>query len=92
MMATPLSLRACSRSNRRSTSRPEITAVNHVRTIHTAPDAVFVAISADFVDGLTMGEGEHAIEDMERELKAISPLITSIYIRPERAQDAIRAA
>ncbi|WP_380871758.1 cation transporter [Sphingomonas sp. DBB INV C78] len=32
-----------------------ITAVNHVRTIHTAPDAVFVAISADFDDALTMG-------------------------------------
>ncbi|MEL0253808.1 MAG: cation transporter, partial [Novosphingobium sp.] len=27
-------------------SRAEITSVNHIRTIHTAPDAVFVAISA----------------------------------------------
>ncbi|PMX29996.1 cation transporter, partial [Pseudomonas sp. FW301-21B01] len=31
-------------------ARPEITAVNHVRTIHTAPDSIFVAISADFRD------------------------------------------
>jgi cation diffusion facilitator family transporter len=28
--------------------RPQISAVNHVRTIHTAPDAVFVAIRAIF--------------------------------------------
>jgi divalent metal cation (Fe/Co/Zn/Cd) transporter len=69
-------------------ARSEITAVNHVRTIHTAPDAVFVAISADFADGLTMGEGERAIEDMEQQLKAISPLISAIYIRPERVEDA----
>ncbi|GEM_PF-2263760 len=36
--------------------RSQISAVNHVRTIHTAPDAVFVAISADFVDDLPMGD------------------------------------
>lgn len=69
---------------------PAITAVNHVRTIHTAPDAVFAAISADFVDGLSMGEGERLIEEMERELKALSSDITSIYIRPERREDAVR--
>jgi cation diffusion facilitator family transporter len=69
---------------------PGITAVNHVRTIHTAPDSVFVAISADFVDSLPMGEAERLIEDMETELRAISPLISSIYIRPEKREDAAR--
>jgi divalent metal cation (Fe/Co/Zn/Cd) transporter len=70
-------------------ARPEITAVNHVRTIHTAPDSVFVAISADFVDGLSMGAAERAIEDMESQLKAASPIVSSIYIRPERREDAV---
>lgn len=68
--------------------RPEITCVNHVRTVHTAPDAVFVAISADFSDELPMGEGERVIEEIEQALKAISPKISSIYIRPEKRQDA----
>jgi cation diffusion facilitator family transporter len=72
--------------------RPEITALNHVRTIHTAPNLIFVAISADFVDTLAMGEAEHLIEGMEAELKALSPQISSIYIRPEKQQDAIRLA
>lgn len=70
--------------------RPQISAVNHVRTIHTAPDAVFVAISADFVDDLPMGEAEHLIEDIEREMKACVPDLTSIYIRPEKQADAVQ--
>jgi cation diffusion facilitator family transporter len=70
-------------------ARPEITAVNHVRTVHTAPEAVFVAVSADFVDTIPMGEAELLIEQMEQELKAISPSLSSIYIRPERREDAV---
>ncbi|MET0239936.1 MAG: cation diffusion facilitator family transporter [Sphingobium sp.] len=69
--------------------RPQIVSVNHVRTIHTAPDAVFVAISADFEDALTMGEGETLIEEIEAELKAAMPELTSIYIRPEKRKDAV---
>jgi cation diffusion facilitator family transporter len=68
--------------------RPEITAVNHVRTIHTASESIFVAISADFRDSLTMGEAELLIEAIESELKAAEPMLSSIYIRPERREDA----
>jgi divalent metal cation (Fe/Co/Zn/Cd) transporter len=68
--------------------RPQITHVNHIRTIHTAPDKVFVAISADFEDSLSMGEGETLIEAIEAELKAAMPELTSIYIRPEKREDA----
>jgi cation diffusion facilitator family transporter len=67
---------------------PHITSVNHVRTVHTGPDAVFVAISADFADELPMGEAETLIEELETRMKALSPKITSIYIRPEKRQQA----
>lgn len=70
-------------------ARPEITGVNHVRTVHTAPDRVFVAISADFDDALTMGEGERLIETIETALKEQFPQLSSIYIRPERREDAV---
>lgn len=70
-------------------ARPEIVSVNHVRTIHTAPDAVFVAISADFADRLTMGEGEALIEQIEAELRAELPQISSIYLRPEKRENAV---
>ena len=69
-------------------ARAEITSVNHVRTIHTAPDSIFVAISADFRDTLPMGEAEILIEAIETELRAAIPTLSSIYIRPERKEDA----
>jgi cation diffusion facilitator family transporter len=69
-------------------TRPEITSVNHVRTIHTAPESIFVAISADFVDTLPLGEAERLIEEMECDLKTISSAVSSVYIRPEKRADA----
>ena len=69
--------------------RPEVTGVNHVRTIHTAPDEVFVAISADFDDQLTMGEGEALIERIEDELRDEFPQISSIYLRPEKRENGV---
>ena len=69
-------------------AHPAITAVNHVRTIHTAPDSIFVAISADFEDSVTMGEGEALIEEMEDRLREAVPALASIYIRPEKAANA----
>ena len=68
--------------------RLEIISVNHVRTIHSAPESVFVAVSADFDDRLTLGEGEQLIEDIERELKGVLPQLSSIYIRPEKRSEA----
>ena len=67
---------------------PAIASVNHVRTIHTAPNQVFVAISADFHDDVTMGEGERLIEELETKLKAALPMLSSIYIRPEKQEEA----
>jgi cation diffusion facilitator family transporter len=66
----------------------DITAVNHIRTVHTAPESIFVAISADFRDGVSMGDGERMIEEIETELHEAIPHLSSIYIRPERAEDA----
>ena len=70
------------------TRHPAVTAVNHVRTIHTAPDAIFVAVSADFVDTVTMGDGETIIEEMEDRLREAVPTLSSIYIRPEKRENA----
>ncbi|WP_239017715.1 cation diffusion facilitator family transporter [Sphingomonas aracearum] len=67
---------------------PAISHVNHVRTVHTAPDSVFVAISADFEDAVTMGEAETLIETMETQLKQELPILSSIYIRPEKRENA----
>jgi divalent metal cation (Fe/Co/Zn/Cd) transporter len=72
-------------------ARPEITAVNRVPTIHTSPHSVFVAISADFDDRLTMGAGEVLIELIQAALRREMPELSSIYIRPEKRAQAILA-
>ncbi len=69
-------------------ARPEILSVDHVRTIHIGPDNVFVAISADFDDRLTMGEGEALIGGLEASLRAEMPELSSIYIRPQKSVPA----
>ena len=70
--------------------RPGIVAVNHVRTVHSAPDAVFAAISADFDDRLPMRDAETLIEALEADLKRVFPQLSSVYIRPEKAALAMR--
>lgn len=70
-------------------SHEGISSVNHVRTVHTAPRAIFVAVSADFDDDISMGYAETLVEAIEAELKAASSEISSIYIRPEKRQDAV---
>ena len=73
-------------------AHPAISAVNHVRTIHTAPKQVFVAISADFDDAVTMGEAEQIIENIEDQLRTSFPQLSSIYIRPEKQEQAATLA
>lgn len=68
---------------------PGVVAVNHVRTTHSAPEVVFVAISADFDDAMTLGEAEGRIEQLETDLKTRWPQLASIYIRPEKASVAV---
>ncbi|WNO54399.1 cation diffusion facilitator family transporter [Stakelama saccharophila] len=67
-----------------------VTRVNHVRTIHIAPEDVFVAVSADFEDSIPMGRAEGIIGDIEDRLREAVPRLASIYIRPEKAQDTMR--
>ncbi|MGN6268788.1 MAG: cation diffusion facilitator family transporter [Sphingomonas sp.] len=67
---------------------PAVSSVNHVRTIHTGPKEVFAAISVDFRDEVKMGEAETLIEEIEDKLRQALPQLGSIYIRPEKAENA----
>ena len=67
---------------------PAVSSVNHVRTVHTGPEEVFVAISVDFRDDVTMGEAETLIEQIEAHLRESLPQLGSIYIRPEKRENA----
>ncbi|WP_404711230.1 cation diffusion facilitator family transporter [Sphingomonas sp. MMS24-J13] len=64
-------------------TRPEVSGVQEVVTIHTAPRKVFVAASVDFVDDVQVGHIERLIADTEASLRAAYPEITSVYIKPK---------
>lgn len=63
--------------------RAEVTCVQEVVTIHTAPDRVFVAASVDFEDAVAVGTIERLIADAEAELRREWPQIYSVYIKPK---------
>lgn len=61
---------------------PGIDSVHHVRTIYSAPDRLFAAVSADFRDDLSMGDGERIVDAIEARLRESIPELGLIYIRP----------
>src|SRR3546814_6895933 len=58
------------------TAYPAVSSVNHVRTIHTAPDKVFVAISVDFDDALSMGDRS---EEHTSELQSLMRISYAVF-------------
>ena len=57
--------------------------VGHILTLHSAPDQVTVAMSADFEDDLRAGDVERIIADIEAEVEAFWPEVKRLYIRPQ---------
>jgi len=64
-------------------SRPEVTRVQEVVTIHFAPRKVFVAASVDFEDPVAVGAIEVLIAETEAQLRRDWPQIASVYIKPK---------
>jgi len=64
-------------------TRPEVTGVQEIVTIHFAPRMVFVAASVDFEDRIAVGAIERLIAETEAGLRADYPQIASVYIKPK---------
>jgi cation diffusion facilitator family transporter len=72
--------------------RAGIVGVGHVLTVHSAPDQITVAMSADFEDSITAGEVERIVAGIEREVAERWPEVKRLYIRPEHDAEARRLA
>ena len=59
---------------------------NGVLTMHLAPDQVMAAMSFEFDDRLTAPQIEEMIADIERRIQAAHPEVTSLFIKPQNAQ------
>ncbi|MBS0477674.1 MAG: cation transporter [Proteobacteria bacterium] len=67
---------------RRAVSRPGVTGVGEIMTIHNAPDQIVAAVNVDFDNRLSAGEVERIIDQVERELRTAFPAIHRVYVRP----------
>jgi cation diffusion facilitator family transporter len=65
--------------------RPQVTGVQEVLTVHTAPDKVFVATSVDFENQVSAGEIERVVAEVEAGLRRDWPLISGLYVKPKSA-------
>ncbi|MFQ6016950.1 MAG: cation diffusion facilitator family transporter [Kiloniellaceae bacterium] len=57
--------------------------INEVLTMHMGPRDVLLTLSLDFRDGLSSGQIEDAVSDLERRIKAAFPEITRVFIEAQ---------
>ncbi|MDB5678810.1 cation diffusion facilitator family transporter [Sphingomonas bacterium] len=67
---------------RRAVSRPGITGIGEIMTIHNAPDQIVAAVNVDFDNRLGAGDVERIVDEIERALRAEFPAIYRVYVRP----------
>jgi cation diffusion facilitator family transporter len=64
-------------------SRPGVTGVGEILTVHSAPDQVMAMLSVDFDDGIGAGDVERIVCEIEAEAEARYPIVKRLYIRPQ---------
>ena len=62
--------------------------VNEVLTLHMGPEYVLVNVSLDFADGASAAEVEHAVECLDRGIRARFPLVKRTFIEAEAEENA----
>jgi len=65
------------------------TSVNKVldiKTIYQSPERVLLAMDLNFKDGLSTGQIEKAIDEIEQSIKSAFPYIERIYVEAEERQ------
>ena len=78
-------------SLRRIATRPGISGVNEVLTMHFGPNDVLAIISLDFDDHLTAAEVETLVSATEREIKQAHPDIRRIFVEAQSREGHLQA-
>ena len=68
-------------------SRPGVTGVAEVLTVHNAPDQITAMLSVDFDNDITAGDVEQLVSDIEDEAAERFPLVRRLYIRPQKGAE-----
>jgi cation diffusion facilitator family transporter len=72
-------------------AEPGIVGIGHILTVHSSPDQITVAMSADFDDDITAGEVERIVARIEARVETLWPSVKRLYIRPQQDAARIRA-
>ena len=67
--------------------RPGVTGVGEIITVHNAPDQIFAAMSVDFDDGISAGDVERLVAEIEAEVRKRWPSVLRLYVRPVAGDD-----
>ena len=62
---------------------PAIRRVNGVITTQLGPDQVVAALSAEFADHLSADDIEHCVERIEAQIRAETPEVTTLFVKPQ---------
>ncbi|HEY3695631.1 cation diffusion facilitator family transporter [Phenylobacterium sp.] len=65
---------------------PRVEAVVEVASLHLGPQAILVAVTVDFRDGLSGDELHDAAEALTERLLKIDPRVCRVFLRPGRAR------
>ena len=76
----------------RVAGRPEILAVNEIRTLHMGPRDVLLTMSCDFRDNILSQDIESAVNDIEVKVKARYPVVRRLYIEVQSREAHKRQA
>jgi len=64
--------------------------VSEILTMHLSPDDILVNIDVEFSDGLSTGQIENAIAEMERDIRKVIPEASKIFIEAKAVVKAVR--
>jgi cation diffusion facilitator family transporter len=64
-------------------SRPGISALSELLTLHMGPDSILVAMSVDFDDGLPSEDIEAAVGALNEEIRGAFPEVSRVFIEVE---------
>ena len=62
---------------------PEIDHVNEVLTMHMGPEFILVNVSAEFKDGLQVGQIERTVAILDRQIKRDYPQVQRVFVEAE---------
>jgi cation diffusion facilitator family transporter len=83
---------ALTRSIRRiAAKQPGIEHVNELFTVHLAPRQVVAMLNVHFVNALTAGEVEAAVDMIERRIKSALPEVEAVFVKPQSTETYRRA-